>query len=283
MELIASGNKALEDGYKILYRVDDYVLPEISLNTADTVIHDVNQPYSPQQVSVFDNYYDVSDISVSKSGTVNAYKLGIYSEEYTAIDGSGNKGKKVRYVKVVDRESPQIITSAVNVCVGSPFWAMSDVIVSDNYYAETDLLPLVQIVNHNVNIWKSGLYFINYQITDPSGNKSEVVLRPIWVQYPPDCENTFNGVVDLNAEQSVRVYPNPSADGKFTLEVKTGNTEPVSISVVSVLGTEVYSTEIMSNGTATTQIDLGQASTGMYLVKISSSGQTTTRRIVVGK
>ena len=143
-----SGNLADEDGFIVLYRVDDYVKPEISLNTSDTIIHDVNNPYSPQQVSVFDNYYDVKDISISKTGQVNAYKLGVYSEAYTAIDGSGNVGEKTRYVKVMDRQAPRIVTSAVNVCVGSPFWAMTDVIVTDNYYSETELLPLIKVVNH---------------------------------------------------------------------------------------------------------------------------------------
>ncbi len=33
------GNKAVEDGYTINYRVDDYIAPEIALNTPDTVFH----------------------------------------------------------------------------------------------------------------------------------------------------------------------------------------------------------------------------------------------------
>ena len=40
------GNKAVEDGYTINYKVDDYIAPEITLNTSDTVVHDVNNYYN---------------------------------------------------------------------------------------------------------------------------------------------------------------------------------------------------------------------------------------------
>jgi hypothetical protein len=278
-----SGNKADEDGYIVNYRVDDYISPEVSLNTADTVVHDVNQVYSSQQVSVYDNYYTVKDISISKQGLVNPYKLGVYSEAYTAIDGSGNVGTKTRYVKVVDRQAPRIITTAVNLCVGSSFWAMSDVIVSDNYYSEDVLLPLVKIVNQNVNVWKAGLYFINYQVTDPSGNISEVVLRPVFVQYPPDCDNSItSGTVDLKSENAVKVYPNPSK-GEFTVDVRTGGSGTCSIEVVNLLGETVVSRSMELNGFMSTSIDMSNRSGGIYFVKVSNAGQTVTKRLVISK
>jgi hypothetical protein len=277
-----SNNKADEDGFTILYRVDDYVVPQISLNTADTVIHNVNKPYSPQQVSVFDNYYAINQISISKTGTVNPYKLGVYSELYTAIDGSGNVGNKTRYIKVVDVESPRIITSAVNTCVGKGFWAMSDVIVSDNYYGEDVLLPLVEIVNHNVNVWKPGLYYINYQVTDPSGNKSVVVMRPVWVQSSDDCQNTFSGVTDLTQDEAVTVYPNPSS-GNVTVKVNLNVESPITISVLNVLGETVMRQEIQSGMNASADLDLSNQINGVYIIKISSNNQETSKKIILSK
>ena len=167
------------------YRVDEYIAPELALNTPDTVIHDVNNAYSSQPVTVYDNYYSNNKVSVEKSGKVNPFTLGLYTETFTATDESGNVAVRNRYVKVVDRVAPTIITSSVNVCAGTPFWAMSDVSVEDNYYGSSELLPLIQVIGHNVNIWRAGVYYINYQVTDPSGNKSQVVLRPVMVQYPP--------------------------------------------------------------------------------------------------
>jgi hypothetical protein len=205
------GNKAVEDGYTINYKVDDYIAPEITLNTSDTVVHDVNNYYSSQAVSVYDNFYASSKISVEKKGKVNPFVLGLYVEQFTATDESGNTVTKNRYVKVVDRIAPSIITTAVNVCAGTPFWAMSEVAVEDNYYSNDELFPLVKIHSHNVNIWVAGVYYINYEVTDPSGNKSQVVLRPVMVQYPPDCENSFLGKENMSLSEQVMVYPNPSA------------------------------------------------------------------------
>jgi hypothetical protein len=59
-----SGNMADEVGYIVNYRVDDYISPEISFNTADTVVHYVNLVYSSQLVCFFDNFYTVKDISI---------------------------------------------------------------------------------------------------------------------------------------------------------------------------------------------------------------------------
>ncbi|NBU04094.1 MAG: DUF5011 domain-containing protein [Bacteroidetes bacterium] len=128
------GNTAVEEGFVVNYRVDDYIAPEITLNTADTVIHDVNSPYSSQPVTVYDNYYTSNKVSVEKTGKVNPFTLGLYTETFTATDESGNKSVRNRYVKVVDRVAPTIITTSVNVCAGTAFWAMSDVSVEDNYY-----------------------------------------------------------------------------------------------------------------------------------------------------
>ncbi len=277
-----SGNLADEDGFVVLYRVDDYVKPEISLNTSDTIIHDVNQPYSPQQVSVFDNYYDVKDISISKTGQVNAYKLGVYSEAYIAIDGSGNVGEKTRYVKVMDRQAPRIVTSAVNVCVGSPFWAMTDVIVTDNYYSETELLPLIKVVNHNVNIWKAGLYFINYQVTDPSGNESQIVLRPIWVSADADCENSFSSVSKTGLDKTVKVYPNPS-QGQVMVSLSGASQGKLQIEVYSSTGSKVLEIEKQAEGKVVIPVDLSGVGSGVYTFRISDQSGSTVRQVMINR
>ena len=274
-----SGNKADEDGFTILYRVDDYVVPQISLNTADTVVHDVNKPYSPQQVSVFDNYYALNQISVSKTGTVNPYKLGVYSELYTAIDGSGNVGVKTRYIKVVDREAPQIITSALTLCVGSSYWALNDVIVSDNYYGEDVLKPLIQVVNHNVNIWQRGLYFINYQVIDPSGNKSEIAMRPVMVNYAPDCEaNTSN--VDAVSKEEITLYPNP-ASTEMTVKL----TSTLLVSEVKIFNQQGQLVKVQKtdNNSSSVIIDVRDLSAGTYTVQVTdSNGKSMHSALAIG-
>ena len=166
------GNVSVEEGFVVNYRVDDYIAPEIALNTPDTVIHDVNSPYSSQPVTVFDNYYTSNKVSIERTGKVNSFTLGLYTETFTATDESGNTAVRKRYVKVVDRVAPTLITTSVNVCAGTPFWAMSDVTVEDNYYGSAELLPLIQVIGHNVNIWKAGVYYIH-----PEDHHHQVIGR----------------------------------------------------------------------------------------------------------
>jgi hypothetical protein len=264
------GNTAVEEGFVVNYRVDDFIAPEITLNTADTVVHDVNGPYNSQPVTVYDNYYTSNKVSVEKTGKVNPFTLGLYTETFTATDESGNIAVRKRYVKVVDRVAPTIITTSVNVCAGTPFWAMSDVSVEDNYYGSSELLPLIQVIGHNVNIWKAGVYFIN---------KSQVVLRPIMVQYPPDCENSFLGKENLSLSEQVMVYPNPSA-GEVTVDFALNNMSPITIEVTNLVGAKV-ATYTFNGGFGSQLLDLGKFGQGTYLLNIRNQREATTKKIVI--
>ena len=72
------------------YVVEDYVAPVISLNTLDTVYHNVNDPYTPVSASVTDNLYDNTQVSLTRTSDVNPFQLGLYTDTYTATDASGN-------------------------------------------------------------------------------------------------------------------------------------------------------------------------------------------------
>ena len=273
------GNKAVEDAYTINYKVDDYIAPEITLNTPDTVVHDVNNYYSSQPVSVYDNFYASSKISVEKKGKVNPFVLGLYVEQFTATDESGNSVVKNRYVKVVDRIAPSIITTAVNVCAGTPFWAMSEVAVEDNYYSNDELFPLVKIHSHNVNIWVAGVYYINYEVTDPSGNKSQIMMRPVFVQYPPDCDNSFTSIQNMPLNKQVVISPNPT-EGKVKFDYAMNNSEPVQIEIMNMLGSKIATLQA-AGGFGTESFDFGNYASGTYLVRVTNKGQSFTQKIVV--
>jgi len=273
------GNKAVEDGFTINYKVDDYIAPEITLNTSDTVIHDVNNYYSSQAVSVYDNFYASSKISVEKKGKVNPFVLGLYVEQFTATDESGNTVTKNRYVKVVDRIAPSIITTAVNVCAGTPFWAMSEVAVEDNYYSNDELFPLVKIHSHNVNIWVAGVYYINYEVTDPSGNKSQIMMRPVFVQYPPDCDNSFTSIQNMPLNKQVVISPNPT-EGKVKFDYAMNNSEPVQIEIMNMLGSKIGTLQA-AGGFGTESFDFSNYASGTYLVRVTNKGQSFTEKIVV--
>jgi len=274
-----SGNKATEDGFTINYRVDDYIAPTIELNTSDTLYHDVNTVYSSRSVSVADNYYAANKISVVRTGKVDPYTLGTYTEVFTATDESGNSTTKKRFVKVVDRLAPQMTAPPVSVCVGSPFWANTGLIIKDNYYSPSDLMPLVKVMNHNVNIWEAGVYFINYSLVDPSGNEAAIVSRSVYVQYPPNCQNTYSGVNSLTLDKAITVYPNP-ASSKVNVSYALTNNQPLSIEITNSIGA-VVANKVVEGGSGVAELNINDIVSGVYFVRMTNNGETTVKKLVI--
>lgn len=275
-----SGNKATEFGYVLNYRVDDYIAPDIELNTSDTVLHDVNNAYYSRSVTVSDNYYAKSQLSLTKIGKVDAYTLGTYVETFTATDGSGNVTTKQRFIKVVDRIAPAITAPAISVCIATPFWAMSGLIVRDNYYSSGDLMPLVKVLGHNVNVMEAGVYYINYSLVDPSGNEAAAVSRPVYVSYPPNCFNTYMGTENMKLQDAVSVHPNPTT-GLLTVGYNLTNNQSLNVVVTNAFGAVVSKLDNLQGGFGNTQIDLSNVSEGIYFVNLTNNGETVTKRVVV--
>ncbi|MSP09491.1 MAG: DUF5011 domain-containing protein [Flavobacteriaceae bacterium] len=275
-----SGNKATEFGYVLNYRVDDYIAPDIELNTSDTVLHDVNNAYYSRSVTVSDNYYAKSQLSLTKIGKVDAYTLGTYVETFTATDGSGNVTTKQRFIKVVDRIAPAITAPAISVCIATPFWAMSGLIVRDNYYSSGDLMPLVKVLGHNVNVMEAGVYYINYSLVDPSGNEATAVSRPVYVSYPPNCFNTYTGTENMKLQDAVSVHPNPTT-GLLTVGYNLTNNQSLNVVVTNAFGAVVSKLDNLQGGFGNTQIDLSNVSEGIYFVNLTNNGETVTKRVVV--
>ena len=85
-----------------------------------------------------------------------------------------------------------------------------------------------------------------------------------------------NGIAGTN----LRVYPNPTPTGEVTLEL-TGFRLPTQLTVLDALG-RVVATELLpaSAGTAIHSLNLTGVATGVYLLRLSNTDGTETRRLV---
>ncbi len=118
----SSGNIAATKTLTVI--VEDLTPPQLSLLPADTVIIDcITMTSIPEPgYIVSDNYYQSSQITVSKTGTVNLNVVGVYKIRYYAADPSGNiDSSKVRVYKVIDREAP-VITLNGSTTMNWPRW-----------------------------------------------------------------------------------------------------------------------------------------------------------------
>lgn len=98
---------------------------------------------------------------------------------------------------------------------------------------------------------------------------------------------SFNGsavgstsVKDFSNSTAISVYPNPSADGIFT--VNTGNHSiNTTVTVSNIIGKVVYSKELNSTGKET--IDLSGEANGSYFVNIKNDKENSTKKITINK
>ena len=87
-------------------------------------------------------------------------------------------------------------------------------------------------------------------------------------------------VADNQSFSIAKVFPNPVKD-VVTVEIHSELSTPIQMSLINILGTEVKKWEPMnlSQGDQAFKIDLLSFKTGVYILKITSSGQICTQVI----
>jgi len=87
---------------------------------------------------------------------------------------------------------------------------------------------------------------------------------------------TISETVSLEEESinAVSIYPNPTSDGIFTVDLAGGSNADVK--VVNSLGGVVYEGESSSMST----IDISQQPSGLYFVVVNSNGETSTKKLI---
>ncbi len=89
------------------------------------------------------------------------------------------------------------------------------------------------------------------------------------------------GIGDVSNLNSLNIYPNPST-GVFTIDLNTPATNDLSVVVTNITGEMVFTSYVgKANGSVQIPVDLHNAASGMYMVKIVSEGNNITRTIVV--
>ena len=79
---------------------------------------------------------------------------------------------------------------------------------------------------------------------------------------------------------SLNVYPNPTPDGKLSVEL-TGYRKAVELTVFNTLGQLVFTATVpASAGMTTKSVDLTQLASGVYILRAKTEGGLDTRRIV---
>ncbi|MBU6325640.1 MAG: T9SS type A sorting domain-containing protein, partial [Bacteroidetes bacterium] len=86
-------------------------------------------------------------------------------------------------------------------------------------------------------------------------------------------------VEDVNGlEASINLFPNPN-NGMFKVVVGTDVQRDLSIGVYNILGAKVADVPTNGRNSGTFEVNASELSNGIYLVKITSGGQTAIRKV----
>jgi hypothetical protein len=263
-----SGNQAIQ--YAVTVTVKDLIPPTVILKGDNPMVVDVFTTFVDPGVTATDNYYPFVFPVVTGIPAMNA--LGNFTVTYTVTDGSGNTTIVTRTVSVVDTKAPEIELLGANPYVVARFATYVDpgVKLKDNYYSDATLRANLTTDLSALDLTRPGLYYVKYNITDPSGNKAKTTQRLISVE-------EFSSLAELQAISNVAIYPNPN-NGLFNITTKN-NTHIKQVKVMDVLGKVILNNTYNAQDVA---IDLTTMNKGLYMVMIEDeNGATTTSKVVV--
>jgi hypothetical protein len=248
----------------------DSLAPQLILMGNDTVYLQVFNQFIDSGVVAIDNYD--SAVAVITTGNVDTTKLGTYRLTYCATDSFGNESKCIyRDVIVIDTIAPsiQLVGLPSQTINKLDFYIDSGYTVSDNYYDSNQIK--VDTIGTFINSQQEGVYDLIYVATDPSNNQSKSTARVIKV--------TTTSVSELSSLK-IKLYPNPTSNGQFYIDISESYGDPFKIRVYNLNGKLVYSNSLEKiNG----RINLNNLKNGDYLFVISNNYKYTTRIISVLK
>ena len=243
--------------------VEDTEAPTLSFSSS-TYTLDVFHPFVTPEPITADNFWTAANIIVMKTaGSVNTYKVGSYPLTFVATDASGNVSAPVVItIDVVDRVAPEIELIGTTLITVERWLGLDDPGVNgrDNYYAVEDL-TLLPSTGTYMNTQEVGLYSITYQVEDPSGNKSAILTRFIYV-----AESTSS--IKEVSEENFSYYPNPVSD-VLNIEISMPAYKHVHISIFNTLGEQVMNVNEGVVMNELYQVNVSNLAAGIYYIRFN--------------
>ena len=169
-----------------MVKVVDTLAPEAELAGNDPLKHPVDQPFNdPGLQNITDNFWAVSDITVTTKGQVDFGTFGTNELIYMVEDGSGNMTRLSRTVIVEDLEGPSVTATfsdnvsrddTLEVPVNEKANVRQTLTITDNSGA----FDITDVTGDFFQRFPNGVpdvlgnYSVGYNIVDTNGNETKV-------------------------------------------------------------------------------------------------------------
>jgi hypothetical protein len=94
-------------------------------------------------------------------------------------------------------------------------------------------------------------------------------------------DNSTLNTQDQVFDATFRLYPNPADNGVFNIQFSTFNNDNINLKLYNILGQNVFTQNVMMDGSGKASVDVSQLSSGVYLVEIIQNEIKLIRKLVI--
>lgn len=131
---------------------------------------------------------------------------------------------------------------------------------------------------------EDGRWTHSFQFGNDDDDNPRIISRvKVFVRTARDSDKEKVGSDEMEdlTINDISFYPNPS-DGRFELELDTGNELPVYIKIVGPQGDVVYEKNgVSADGFYDYSIDISNQREGIYILQVVQNGRALTKRIII--
>ncbi|KAA9339548.1 T9SS type A sorting domain-containing protein [Hymenobacter busanensis] len=140
------------------------------------------------------------------------------------------------------------------------------------------------IVRYDIEIVSDALGYAVGNNTNPAAGQNPGTNRAVYRNSRPFTQAILSARNEAKNTLALSVYPNPSRDGIFTLELPRANREQKDVRVFDALGREVFRRQL--NATSATAanglpLDLSSLKAGVYTLELTTTDGTGRQKLVI--